>query len=75
MEVAALIMSIMALLMSMAVMIIFLAKNVFSSHVVQMVPVDSGFPTAKPVMDDGFEEFNMPSETDIALGEIKRRKV
>ena len=40
MEIAALILSVIALLCSLACLVIMLAKNFFSTHQVQMVPVD-----------------------------------
>lgn len=77
MAVAALILAILALLVSCSTLVIYLAKNVFSSHVVQMVPADSLLPkqNSRP-MDEPFDEFDSPSALDIALDNAtKNRKV
>lgn len=75
MEIAALILSLVSLLMSGTVTVIYLAKNVFSSHVVQMVPVESfAGPTkqAAPIGEE-FAEFDAPSPIDIATETQKQR--
>lgn len=67
MDLAALILSIVSLFMSGTVMVIYLAKNVFSSHTIQMVPADS-LTSAKPLpIGKEFEEFDAPSAMDVAI--------
>lgn len=68
MAIAALILSVIALFMSGALLIVFLAKNVFSSHTIQMVPADSlvGNGNSKP-MGSEFLEFDAPSAMEAAL--------
>jgi hypothetical protein len=69
MDIAALILSICAILVSCTTLVIYLAKNVFSSHVVQMVPADSfapNMPRGKP-MGDPFDEFDSPQALDSAM--------
>jgi len=51
MEIAALILSIIALILSISCLIFVLAKH-FSSHQVQMVPVDNFAPLARGMGDD-----------------------
>lgn len=67
MDLAALILSLIAILMSGTVLVIFLAKNVFSSHSIQMVPVDSLSPGKSRPMGQEFMEFDAPSAMDAAL--------
>lgn len=72
MELAALILSILALLMSGTVLVIFLAKNVFSSHTIQMVPAESlASPMKTPVIGEEFEEFDGPTAMDLVASAKK----
>jgi hypothetical protein len=68
MEIAALILSVISLFMSGALLIVFLAKNVFSSHTIQMVPAESlvGSPKSQP-MGSEFLEFDAPTAMEAAL--------
>jgi hypothetical protein len=72
MMIAAIILSTLSLLVSLATLVIFLAKNVFSSHVIQYVPAESMMPAnSKPgkTMDDELEEFDFRSPMDAAFEE------
>ena len=79
MDIAALILSTIALLFSCACLIIMLAKNFFSSHVIQQVPVDPfkdlfGGPMGKDKMDPykDLDESLMMGEEDLEA--LKGRK-
>lgn len=68
MEIAAIILSIVSLLMSGAVLVIYLAKHVYSTHSIQMVPVESALgELAQKKMGEEFEEFDGPSAMDVVL--------
>lgn len=77
MDIAALILSVIALLCSAGCLIIMLAKNFFSTHEIQMVPVDPfkdmvGGPMGKGLMDP-FQDLDLPlSQEDI--DQLKGRK-
>lgn len=61
MDIAALIISVLSLLLSISVSIIMVAKHYFSSHVIQYQPVESAFPTPMPTgkpMEDAFRDFD-----------------
>ncbi len=76
MDLAALIIAILAFLMASANLIVFLAKNVFSSHVVQMVPAETLVPNkgvSIPEPELTFEEFDAPSAMDLALKDKFRK--
>lgn len=68
MEIASLIISVIALIASLGVLVIMLAKNYFSTHQVQMVPVNDpmqslmeGFPqTIGKSMSDPYKELGDP---------------
>ena len=65
MELAALILSIIALLMAGATLVIFLAKNVFSQHTIQMVPADSILSSGKSIpLEEQFMDFDAPTGFD-----------
>jgi hypothetical protein len=75
MAIAALILSIIALFVSCTTLVIYLAKNVFSSHVVQMVPADSLMSGGKSrPMDEAFDEFDSPSALDIAIDQASKNR-
>ncbi len=71
MDIAALIISIIALVSSLACLVIMLAKNFFSSHTVQLQPVDHmaafkdilGGEVGKP-MGDQFRDLGDPIDQD-----------
>lgn len=76
MDLAALIIAILAFLMASANLIIYLAKNVFSSHTIQMQPIDSllsGTTKAPDPLTDNFTEFDHPSAIDLAMKEQFRK--
>jgi hypothetical protein len=74
MDIAALILSIVSLIMSGTLLVIFLAKNVFSSHAIQMVPVDTFMPSGTPrAVENDYMEFDAPTAMDIAT-EAKLKK-
>lgn len=64
MDIAALILATLSLVMSTGLLAVFLGKNYFSSHVVQLQPVDSLLGGAPPVgpkgtpIGDEFREFD-----------------
>lgn len=77
MEIAALILSVIALLFSVACLILMLAKNFFSTHQVQLQPVDpfaNLFPNemGKPKMDP-FQDIDLPLDED-DIAELKGKK-
>ena len=75
MDIAALILSIIALFVSCTTLVIYLSKNVFSSHVVQMVPADSVMSGVKSrSMDDPFDEFDAPSALDLAIDQASKNR-
>ncbi len=71
MEIAALILSIIALIMAGTNLVIYLAKHVFSQHTIQMVPADSIMASNKALpLEEQFVDFDAPS----ALDEIETTK-
>lgn len=75
MDIAALILSIIALFVSCTTLVIYLAKNVFSSHVVQMVPAESMMGGGKSIpMEDPFDEFDAPSALDLAIDQASKNR-
>lgn len=69
MAIAALIISVLSLVASLACLVLMLAKNFFSSHVVQLQPLDpfAGSMGAAPSVDplESFREFdNKPLDKD-----------
>lgn len=78
MDIAALILSVIALLCSAGCLVIMLAKNFFSTHVIQQVPVDPFKemfgPVGKDKMDpyQDIDESLMMGEED--LDELRGRK-
>lgn len=76
MELAAIILSVISLLASLACLVIMLAKNFFSTHQVQLQPVDfSGEPSqiGKP-FQDAFREFDAPLLAEELEALAKRKK-
>ena len=74
MEIAALILSTLSLIISCALSVVFMARNMFSTHTVQMVPIDQELASAAAVpkkIGEEFEEFDMPSPMDVATAEKK----
>lgn len=77
MDIAALILSIVALICSLACLVLMLAKNFFSTHQVQMVPLDDPF---KDVIGEiGKKKLSEFAELDVNLSqeeidEIRGRK-
>ena len=66
MELAALILSIISLLASLACLVLMLAKNFFSSHTVQYEPIDKGgfpFETGKNLFDQ-FRDLGDPIDPE-----------
>jgi hypothetical protein len=75
MEIAALILSVIALVVSIANLVIMLAKNFFSSHTVQYVdPFKDSVPSeiGKPILD-AFRDLDAALSQD-EIDEIKGRK-
>lgn len=77
MEIASLILSIISLLASLGCLVIMLAKNVFSTHQVQMVPIDPfkdmmGSEIGKPQLDP-FQDLDL-SLTQEDINKLKGRK-
>ena len=77
MEIAALILSVIALLCSLACLVIMLAKNYFSSHVIQYQPVDP-FKDMMPSeigkgQMDPFQDIDLPL-TQEDIDKLKGRK-
>lgn len=77
MEIAALILSVIALLCSICCLVIMLAKNFFSTHSVQMVPVDP-FKDMMPSeigkgQMDPFQDIDLPL-TQEDIDKLKGRK-
>ena len=70
MEIAALILSVFALIVSVANLSIMLAKNYFSTHQVQLVPADSLIPQpqAKPLGEE-FAEFDQMKDQVLSKAE------
>jgi hypothetical protein len=79
-EIAALILSIMSLVISCFLTIIMVAKHYFSSHVIQYKPVEDMFspppsgPTGKP-MGDEFREFDQLTPEEIEYFEKQKKKI
>jgi hypothetical protein len=68
----ALIIAILAFLMASANLIIYLAKAVFSTHQIQMVPVETlAQKNGKPIVDE-FEDFDMSGPMDAVLDDKKK---
>lgn len=78
MDIAALILSVIALLCSASCLVIMLAKNYFSSHQVQMVPV-GGDPISSEIgrdMFDSFKDIGDPlTDTEKEELELRRQKL
>jgi hypothetical protein len=77
MDIAALILSILALISSLACLVLMLAKNFFSTHQVQLQPVDpfaNLFPSemGKPKMDP-FQDIDIPLDED-DIDQLKGKK-
>ena len=77
MDIAALIISIISLISSLACLVIMLAKNFFSTHQVQLQPIDpfSGiFPQemGKPKLDP-YQDFDLPLDED-DIEQLKGKK-
>lgn len=77
MEIASLILSIVSLLASLGCLVIMLAKNFFSTHQVQMVPVDPfkdlmGQEIGKPQLDP-FQDIDLPLSQE-EIDEIRGKK-
>lgn len=77
MDIAALVISILSLIASLCCLVIMLAKNFFSTHQVQMVPVDP-FKDMPPeiggkLMGNPYKELGDPMTED-ELGELEKRK-
>ena len=68
MDIAALILSILALLMSGATLIVYLSTYIFSKREIQYVPVGDGpaSPKGRPIAES-FEEFSYDGPMDAAL--------
>lgn len=76
MDIAAFVIALLAFVMASANLIIYLSKNVFSSHTIQMQPIDdlfSGIPKQGHALPDSFEEFDGPSAVDLAMKEQFRK--
>ena len=78
MEIAALILSVIALLCSLACLVIMLAKNYFSSHVIQYQPVDP-FKDMMPSeigkgQMDPYQDLDLPL-SDEEIDQLKGKKV
>ncbi len=74
MAAAALIIALLAFAMATANLVIYLSKNVFSSHTIQMVPAES-LPIGKQKEEsDPFHEFDVPTAMDIAFNESSRNR-
>lgn len=78
MEIASLILSVIALLFSIANLVVMLAKNFFSTHQVQLQPVDpfaNMFPSeiGKKKLDP-FEDIDLPLDED-DIAELKGKKI
>lgn len=72
MDIAALIIAILAFLMASANLVVYLAKHVFSSHTIQLQPIENlGKPEAMP---DLFQEFDAPSAMDVAFKNKTRKQ-
>lgn len=83
MEIASLIISVLALIGSLACLTLMLAKNFFSSHTVQMVPVDpmkdlmSSMPEIGREMGNQFRDLGDPIDEEEReyLENIRKKKV
>lgn len=78
MEIAALILSVISLIISIACLVLMLAKNFFSTHQVQMVPVDP-FKDSMPgemgqKIFSQFRDIDMPV-TQEEIDELKGKKL
>lgn len=73
MALAALIIAILAFIMAGANLVIYLSKNVFSTHTVQLQPVEN-FIGPKSVPDDSLTEFDAMSVMDLAFKEKIRTR-
>lgn len=71
MDLAALIIAILAFLMAAANMIIYLAKGVFSTHQIQMVPVETIAQGKGKLVEDEYTDFDMEGPMDSALKDKK----
>lgn len=75
MDVAALIIAILAFVMASANLIVYLSKNVFSTHTIQMQPVELFGKKASETLDDNpLTEFDAPSSMDLAFKAQQRAK-
>lgn len=77
MDIAALIIGTLALIISIANLVIMLAKNFFSTHQVQLQPIDPfagmfGKEIGKPQMDP-YQDFDLPLTTE-EIDELKGKK-
>lgn len=82
MEIAALILSILSLIASLACLVIMLAKNFFSTHQVQMVPIDPIKDMTEPgqIGSNFFDAFRdlgdpIPSEEMEQIDLLRKRKI
>lgn len=77
MDIAAFVLALLAFIMASANLIIYLSKNIFSSHTIQMQPVDSlvgvGVERPRDLFSNSLEEFDAPSAVDIAMKEQFRK--
>ncbi len=76
MEIASLILSIISLIASLACLVIMLAKNFFSTHQVQLQPIDpfkDMFPGEMGKKVDPFVDFDIPLSQD-EVDELKGKK-
>lgn len=76
MDLAAIILSTISLVCSLALLVVFLAKNVFSKHSVQMVPMDPLKDMTEPGqvgnnLFDGFRDLGDPIDSE-ELEQIER---
>lgn len=78
MDIAAIILSTMAMLMSVGTLIIMVGKHYFSSHVIQYKPIDDMFqspiPTGKP-MEDAFRDFDQLSPEEEEYFRQQKHKI
>lgn len=76
MEIAAIILSVISLVCSLALLVIFLAKNVFSTHKIQFQPIDPLRDMTEPGqvgnnLFDSFRELGEPVDSE-ELAELER---
>lgn len=74
MALAALIIALLSFVMVTILTIVFLARNVFSTHRVQLVPAEQFMPQAPQQPELDFTEFDAPSAMDIAIKNKMRPK-